>query len=428
MKIIGIVAEYNPFHNGHAYQIEQCRKMGADYIIIVMSGNYVQRGEPAFLDKYSRTRIALTNGADLVLELPVSYSTSSAEDFSFSAISLLHQLGCVTHLCFGCENPDEIRRLAPIFYEVFQKEDSAFRTCMQQNLKKGKSYAQSRLKAALESTPFFSQKEKEQLEEMLSKPNNILALSYEIALLQLHSPIQPLPIKRMGAGYHDKIQENNSAVSSASFPSATGIRNQILAMDIFDQKTLAPYLPTSELQILAPLFHTTFPLTSQDFAGAFLHRLLTLPKAEACGILDMSASLWNTMQKELTHFTDYDTFIDACQSRAFPYSRIRRALLHALLGIETNTHRLRLQAGGHFYIRPLGFKKESSRVLSLIKKNSTLPLLSKLADYKDVLFQNPTAIQMVEEECRCDSLYRLISQTKYGHTQPDSFQRGLILL
>ena len=421
MQITGIIAEYNPFHNGHAYQIEQCRQMGADYIIVVMSGNYVQRGEPAILDKYSRTRIALENGADLVLELPVGYASSSAQTFAYAGVNLLHQLGCVTHLCFGCENPGEIKELAAPFYQILRQEKD-YGHLIRQYLKNGHNYAASHLKAVLAHSG-WSEKEQKKYELVLSKPNNILALSYEIALLQMQSTILPAPIQRLGAGFHDTVFQMKQ-----TYPSATGIRKMLLQTDCFDNISLQPYLPESALKVMQEIYSIHFPIETQDFCAALIMCLLQLTDEHACSILDMSPSLWNRIKRELTHFTDYTPFIHACRSRSFPYSRIRRVLLHALLNIQTKQQQQWLEHGVHFYIRPLGFRRQSIPLLSLIKKSSPLPILSKLADYRTILAKMPEGMQMIEEEYRCDTLYRLISQTKYGHVQPDSFSRELLIL
>lgn len=456
MQITGIIAEYNPFHNGHAYQIDQCRKMGADYIIVVMSGNYVQRGEPAILDKYSRARIALEHGADLVLELPVGYSVSSAQTFAYTGVNLLHQLGCVTHLCFGCENPDKIKELAFPIYQIFEQENN-FAHFIQKHLKNGHNYAKSRLKAALEYSGWAVEKQKN-YEAILSKPNNILALSYEIALLQMQSRMKPIPIQRLGAAYHDAALATPSSATSTQMqhtnitiqdirthndtstntqspiqnipilPSATGIRKILLEMNHFDSACLQPFLPPAALNVMQDIYQTYFPVEMQDFSPALLMCLLQFTEEQACNILDMSPSLWNRIKNNLTDYTDYLSFIDTCQSRTFPYSRIRRALLHALLNIQTAKQQQWIKQGIHFYIRPLGFRRQRAELLSCIKKNSSLPILSKLADYKTTLAETPEGIQMIEEEYRCDTLYRLISQAKFGHIQPDSFSRELILL
>ena len=440
MQIMGIIAEYNPFHNGHAYQIEQCRQMGADYVIVVMSGNYVQRGEPAILDKYSRTRIALEQGADLVLELPVGYSTSSAQTFAYAGVNLLHRLGCVTHLCFGCENPVEIKQLAAPFHQIIAQEN-AYGHLIQQHLRSGHNYAASRLKSALEHSG-WSLEEQKRYEALLSKPNNILALSYEIALLQMQSTIVPVPIQRLGAGYHDtaftgqdssqispQIQNQDTQTHNIhTLPSASGIRELLLQMKEWDIRSLQPFLPPSALNQMQEVYHLSFPIEPEDFSPALMMRLLSFTNKHACSILDMLPSLWNRIKRELTHFTNYDSFIKACQSRNFPYSRIRRVLLHTLLNIQTETQQQWIKQGVHFYIRPLGFRKKSTPLLSLIKKSSSLPILSKPADYKTILAAQAAGIQMVEQEYYCDTLYRLIAQTKYGHIQPDSFSRKLLII
>ena len=209
MKVAGIIAEYNPFHKGHQYHIEETRKQtGADYVIAVMSGDYVQRGEPAIADKYMRTRMALSGGADLVIEMPVIYATASAEYFATAGIGILDRLGCVDYLSFGSEWADveDYSSYATLFLE----EPEEYRQILQEQLKRGKSFPEAR---AFTAGKLLFDSKPETAVEFLKEPNHILGLEYIKALRRRNSSIQPITVKRKGNHYHEKIlaEDNISA-------------------------------------------------------------------------------------------------------------------------------------------------------------------------------------------------------------------------
>lgn len=197
MRVNGIIAEYNPFHNGHGYHIDAAKKQNnADYTIIAMSGNFMQRGEPALIDKYKRAEMALLNGADLVLELPAFYSASSAEFFARGGVTLLDKLGVVDSLCFGseCGDVDVLRRIA----EILADEPEKYVSSLRRYIKDGLSYPTARTNALLEYDPTLSN-----FHDVLSSPNNILGMEYIKTLILRKSSIQPVTTKRIGSSYHD---------------------------------------------------------------------------------------------------------------------------------------------------------------------------------------------------------------------------------
>lgn len=198
MAAAGIICEYNPFHKGHLYHIEQTRLLtGADDIICVMSGNYVQRGEPAILDKWLRTSMALEAGASLVLELPTYYACASAEFFAFGAVSLLQHTGITDFLCFGCEEDRShiFQAAAAVLYE----EPAPYRSALKTYLSQGFGFAAARARALHHC--LSQQYPNVNWQSLIEHPNNILAMEYYKALLRLHSPIQPVPVQRMSGGY-----------------------------------------------------------------------------------------------------------------------------------------------------------------------------------------------------------------------------------
>ena len=225
MNVIGIIAEYNPFHKGHAYQIEKIkREVQADYAIIAMSGDFVQRGAPALVDKYCRAQMALSSGADLVLELPVLFASSSAEYFAKGGVSLLCHTGVVTHLGFGTENGQlsVFQKIAG----VLLKEPELYADMLNVHLKNGFSFPNARAKALQAYFASTGDVSFPPVWETLSLPNNILAIEYLKALAQLGSSIIPYPIKRQGNGYHDISREGSFCSAAAIRAFAKGCRPQ----------------------------------------------------------------------------------------------------------------------------------------------------------------------------------------------------------
>ena len=267
MKITGIIAEYNPFHNGHLYQIEQVKKNGADYVVIVMSGNFLQRGTPAILDKWSRTQMALSCGADLIIELPAVLATASAQYFARGGVSILDKLGCIDTISFGCES-DDISMIQTLSSYLSDEPDN-YKEKLQHYLRDGNSFPKAR---ALALSDCLSAK----TVAFASSPNNILALEYCIALLERNSSMNILPIKREGSGYHDTF------LSKDTFASATAIReilekatpnentcnNSVLSTELID------YLPEAVYSILAKKENEAAGSAVYKVAGPFTPAIL----------------------------------------------------------------------------------------------------------------------------------------------------------
>ena len=240
MRIVGIIAEYNPFHNGHQYHIEKSLELtGADAAVVVMSGNFIQRGAPAIMPKHSRAKMALKNGASLVIELPVPYATGSAEYFAYGAVSLLDDFGCVDALCFGseCGNLNLLKTLA----KILVKEPAEYKELLSCYLKQGNSFPLARQYAMRDYL------HSDQVNDILAEPNNILGIEYLKALYRLNSTIEPYTIQRVSSHYHDQeLQE--------SYSSASAIRNVIKSED-FD---------SLKLQLSEESFEFLMPKVSHD--------------------------------------------------------------------------------------------------------------------------------------------------------------------
>lgn len=400
MKIIGIIAEYNPFHNGHFYQIQEARRLcKADYCIVIMSGSFVQRGTPAFIDKMTRAKMALHNGADLVLELPVRYATGSAEFFSTGAVSLLHNLGIVHFLCFGSESGNilEMKKIA----DYIQKDCDEFNNCVQISVKKGCSFPEAR-QIALERYCNFTSSET--IKELISSPNNILGIEYLKALSFTNSNIQPVTIQRKQTGYHD-LSLSPSLQEGPSIHSATAIRSCLEQRK--DLKQIHDSVPASVFSLLEHT--TTYPIPASMLSDMLYYVLATSSIEKLSEYLDVTADLARSMKKNLTLFESFEQYILVLKSKQFTYTRISRCFLHILLGIKTYHLKEKTPMEIAPYARILGFRRDASSLLKEAKKMSSIPMITKMADAKDVL--TPAAYEMLCEDIFATDLYhRLIYQ------------------
>ena len=406
MKIAAIIAEYNPFHKGHEFQIEETkRQTGADYVIALMSGNFVQRGAPALCNKYLRTKMALENGADVVLELPSLYATSSAEYFAQGGVSLLDKLGVIDYLSFGSECGD-IRLITNfakelLFNEQQEKQISAL-------VAQGVSFPLARQQVFLEmlhTNSGTASSSSDDMAALLSSPNNILGLEYCKSLLALNSNIQPVTIRRKGSEYHDNILSEDNF----HFASASAIRHAI-----YDKSSdYLCHLPDS----VASLFEEhkildTF-ITEDDFSLLLYYKLLSEQKAGFTGYLDCSVELSGKIKKYLPEYRSYSQFCDLLKSKNLTYTRISRTLLHILLNMKTPaTFSVPMQNRtlSAPYARLLGFNKDASAVLSAIKKNSSIPLISNVADGASILSEE--GFSMLSQDIYTCDIYEAVYSQK----------------
>lgn len=413
MNIVGLITEYNPFHNGHLHHINLAKKLtNADYVVVVMSGNFLQRGTPAIIDKYKRTAMALECGADLVIELPSVYATASAESFALGAVSLLHHMGCVTSLCFGSES-GEINQLETIADILLQESDN-FKESLKQFLKEGLVFPAARKMALLDhlKRDFESQSE---LDSILSEPNNILAIEYIKAIKRLNSTIKPVTIKRIVSGYHDT--QISDVICSAS-----AIRSSLKSngMDCFKEQ-----VPPSVYQILVREYENTFPIEMNDFSSLLKYKLLITQDNPYSKYLDVSEALANAIMNHLSDFTNAENFMELLKNKQYTLTRINRSLTHILLNIEAEKVKDYAENGYAQYLRILGFQKSSNALLKMIKENASIPIISKLAHYKKIL--NPLGISMLEQDIFATEVYQSIVTNKYDCPPINEFKQKLIL-
>jgi predicted nucleotidyltransferase len=412
MKVAGIVAEYNPFHSGHKYHIEETKKItGADYTIAAMSGDFVQRGEPAFFSKYLRTRMALTCGADLVLEIPSVFATGSAEDFASCAIALLNGTGVVDVLSFGSEDGDlsSIRQAAAFLAE----ESPALSEGIRQGLKQGLSWPQARNQALLSLHLF----EEDRLNRVLGSPNSLLGIEYCKALIRQHSSIEPFTVVRRGHGYHAPELSGGQA-------SASALRKALKAGDDAALSSLLFHIPGE----IAPMYREEHFLEASDCSSLLNYRLLSLLRegADFSDYADVSEDLASRLKNCVLQFTSWEGRINQLKTRQYTYTRISRALTHLLLGVTKELAADGKAAGYTPYIRILGFQRNAAPLLSELKKKARLPLITKTADAENVL--DGTALAMFTQDLYSSHLRQSLEREQSGVCPKNEFNREICIL
>lgn len=404
MNVTGIIMECNPFHEGHAYLLREAGKLTrADYIVVAMSGDFVQRGEPAVFDKYIRAEQILRAGADLVLELPLYAACGSAEYFARGGIALLEKLGVVTDLCFGSESGDMDNLLlcAKMLAEAEGGEDCSFsgadlyRGFLQAELRKGVPFPAARAAALEQSFQHVHTVDQEETAGALrypSLPNDLLAVEYCRALRLLDSSIRPHAIPRINVPSATQRRQGLLQNRENLFPSAgdlsTGLKSDCI-----------PDLPrTSVTQV--PLF----PIGPDDFSRQLMYAL-RMEEGELETYADVSDDLARRIRKNLMQYPGFTGFCDLLKTRNLTRTRISRCLLHILL--QMRQARLdTLQAQGMaLYARPLAMNRKAAPLLSAISRKSSLPFLSRLSAAPNLL--TPSALSFLEEEIRAEDLYCL---------------------
>lgn len=400
MKLVGLIAEYNPFHNGHQYHIEKALEItGADAAIVVMSGNFVQRGTPAIMPKHLRTEAALKAGASLVLELPVCYATGSAEFFAYGAISILDKLGCVDSICFGseCGNIKVLQDLAKIIHQ----EPKLYKDSLNEYLRQGNSFPLARqlaMKDYLKSNV---------ADAILGEPNNILGIEYLKALYRLDSKMKPYTLKRVASGYHDETL-------SETYSSATAIRKSV-AQCRFDE--IHNHVPSDASIILQEQYKKRFPVYANDFSLLLKYKLLSETRDTLLQYMDVSEELANRICNQLNHFQNFDQFCELLKTKEITHSRISRALIHILLNIK-NCDYTEIA-----YARMLGFRKEDVKILSFIKESGEIPLVSKLSGELNLSDQES---KMLEQDIYASNLYETLVSDKFGTEYKNEYQMQIV--
>ena len=354
--VAGIIAEYNPFHNGHLHHITAARELtGAEAVVVVLSSNFVQRGEPAMLDKWSRAEIALKSGADLVLELPAVFSSHNAGVFANAAVDIIGAMGTITHLAFGVENPEW---QADEILDILIEEPEPFKVAIKKSLNNGVSFVEARSLALDEFFPGTS--------DMLKGSNNILALSYMKRIKQRNYPIHPVTILRVGSEYHSK--------QLTACPSAAAIRNLFISGEI--DRALGE-LPSASRQIAAQELQRGHTCIDHDkFWGLLRAELLRLNTESLAGLAEFSEGIEHRLQEAALTASSFSEWTRMCSSKRYTHGRIRRHGVHVLLRFDHWTNRA-CQRIGPPYIRVLGMNAVGRQLLRRTNKLSSLPIVTR---------------------------------------------------
>lgn len=389
MKATGIIVEYNPFHNGHLHHLEQSRlKTNSEVMIAVMSGNFLQRGEPALVDKWTRTKMALSAGVDLVIELPYAFATAQASDFAKGAIFLLDTLKC-TSFCFGSE--EGTLNAFEHTYDLLTENKIAYNSAISSLMKKGISYP----KALNEAYQLVSKDVNVPLVD-LSRPNNILGYHYIEAAKTLHTEIQPETIQRVVANFHDPAE------ASETIASATGIRKVLFDNDELD--AVQSFMPQTSLETLYEWQSTAKSFGNWDgFYPLLRFIILRHTKETLAQYAEVTEGMENAIWNAATTSITFQSFMEKIKSKRFTWTRIQRMLTHIfndftwkqLKEIELPT-----------YIRPLGMSERGQAYLQSIKKDLQLPLVSRVAASKEN--------RLLQLDIKAANLYYLGLQSSFG--------------
>ena len=427
MKIVGLITEYNPFHAGHLYHMQQARELtGADYCVVLMSGSFVQRGEPAIFDKYRRTKAALLAGADLVLEMPVAFSTASAHEFAAYGVALLSAIG-VDAVVFGseCGQIEFLKQAA----SALNHESAEFQERLRKGLKAGLTYPQARAKALGETQAGGTRVENVEdfhantdvsnshiWSSILNSPNNILGIEYLRAAEDLHSPMEFYTISREGSGYHE------DTLADANFPSASAIRG-IIRNSLSKDKDLLDILASHLPAVTHPAYTGAVPVFVDDFSE--LLNAAVLQMQATFSIADLSPELAARLAKPPYFPLSFEERIQALKTRQLTYTRVSRALLHLVLGMREEDISRWKDEGYALYARILGFRRQSSPLLSCLHKKSSIPLITKMADAAQNL--SPSALALLEQEVYASHLYQTVRMKRSGVFQ-NEYTEGLVFV
>lgn len=382
MNVLGIIAEYNPFHNGHMYHLKSAlTKTDADYTVCVMSGNFIQRGEPALFNKFIRADMAINCGIDLIIELPVYYSVSTAEKFAYAGVKLLNECGA-NYISFGCETAD-ISQLISIS-NLLLNETYEYKNELKKQLNLGLSYPDARSKVISKLLNISS--------NITNQPNNILAIEYLKALTQINPIITPIPIERVDSNYYDTDSKTNIL-------SATGIREKLKHSEDVDI-----FMPQGTLSLMKD------PVFLKDFEQLILFSLRKLSLSELKALPDVTEGLENRILSAIISSSTLDELIDKIKTKRYPLTRIKRILISAMLGLSKEKLQLFDKSGGPQYIRILGCNEKGKELLSLISKKSNLPIITSVNKF----LSTATDLQkeMLHKDILATNIYTLITKDK----------------
>jgi len=395
MAVLGIVAEYNPFHNGHLHLINEAQNKGRfSAVVCVMSGNYVQRGEPAICDKWARAEMALKSGADLIIELPFCFSVRSAYYFALGALRLLQRSAIITHLAFGVEY--ENWQVLNYIAKLLVNEPGPFSRLIKENLARGISFPQARAWALQQYLGAISA----DLQDILNGSNNILAIEYLRVIEEESMPFTPVLIKRKGSLYHD--------TNLSHYASATAIRHHLMSQESLYH--LNDSMPGPSLNLLErEIKKGRCPVTLDALESVILYRLRSFSHKQLRAIYEISEGLEYRFKEASNYSGNLDQLIKAVKSKRYSLTRIKRTLLYILFNL-TKEKILCFDQHGPLYLHILGFSSQGKKILQEIKNKSELPIFSRGKDMKKARDENPGTVlsDMIDLEVLADDIYTLL--------------------
>lgn len=395
MRSCGIVAEYNPFHNGHQYQISEARKASsAEVMIVAMSGNFLQRGEPAIIDKWKRAEAALNAGADLVVELPIAFSVQPADYFAKGSIALLQELGC-TALSFGSESGTGAE--FHTFAQQWLKNEAAIETAFQTLKNNGSTYA-SQMQAAVKSVVGDSQLD-------LAAPNTILGLAYAKENVRCGTPMELFPVKRVGAGY------NEQQLREDTFQSATALRRALLDVDnALQMQDIQRAVPKHSYQLIKD----GQLIQWESFWHLLKYQITVRTEEQLRRIYQMKEGIEHRLKEKVGHAQSFSHFVELVKSKRYPWVRLQRLFVYVLLQITDEEMMTALRQPKA--IRILGFTTVGQQYLSEMKKDVSIPIISRLNQKNKALW---------ELDIRAGKIYSLASDRQEAE---QDFQRLPIMV
>ena len=388
MKILGIIAEYNPMHTGHIYHINEAKKIThSDYVVAIMSGSFTEQGNIALIDKFTRAKFAIENGIDIVIELPSIFAVSDAGNFASKAIQILNDLNIIDSICFGAEN-DNISLFNKTTDILIEKDEQIW-IDIKEELKKGNSFAKAR------NNVLTSYLNKEEI-KLINSPNNILALEYLKNLKLSNSSIVPYAILRNNDFNDDKLNEN--------YTSSTSIRN-VLENNI-DIQILKKYLTQDIYNYIA----TSRLLFNKDFFEILKYKIISMSIDDIKNINGVNEGIENKIKKEIIDVYSYEDYIFKLKSKRYELSKIKRILINILLNIKkTDFDKLKSEDANYAHI--LAFNHNKKELLSNLANNSKIPVITSL-NKKNISILNSKQKELLDFDIYSSNIYSSLNNTK----------------
>ena len=398
MNLLGLIVEYNPFHNGHKYHLEKSKEItNATHTVAIMSGSFLQRGEPALFDKYTRAEMAVKNGVDLVIELPTLYACQSAEIFSHGAVATLNSLNCVNSLCFGSEegNIDILQTIS----EILVKEPSNFKTTLKNFLDEGIVFPVARSKALYEyiKNNHLLELSEDKLQQVLNSSNNILGIEYIKSLIKLNSSIKPYTITRIASKYNSTDIESNIC-------SATAIRNSL--KDNTDLKLIENVVPLHTFNEINHKINTNFNPVFDYMFYDLLSSTIIRDVDNLTKYFEVNEGIENKIYSNVFTSKNLEELINSTKSKRYTMTKIKRTLNNILLGINRDDVIKVKDLDKVPYIRILAFNNKGREIIKKIKTSSDIEIITKFSKISHV--DDPIFDTLIKYDLKSSNMYNLI--------------------